>query len=97
MNPYQTGEKEPNSYFYMTEDQKKALEGLPKRIETPFTPAQVQALNEYQTIGHFHPFTCGTDSRHGGGALVATEAGWICPDCDYTQNWAHGFMVDGPR
>ena len=21
--------------------------------------------------------------------LVATKNGWICPVCDYTQNWAH--------
>lgn len=23
--------------------------------------------------------------------LVATVNGWICPTCDYTQNWAHAF------
>lgn len=23
--------------------------------------------------------------------LVATLDGWICPTCDYTQNWAHAF------
>lgn len=25
--------------------------------------------------------------------LVATENGWICPVCGYTQNWAHLFMM----
>lgn len=29
----------------------------------------------------------------GGGLLIATESGWICPDCGYTQKWAHGFMA----
>jgi hypothetical protein len=26
--------------------------------------------------------------------LIATEGGWICPVCDYTQNWAHNFMTE---
>lgn len=49
-----------------------------------------------------HPFTCGsgnrTDSNHldGQGKLVATESGWICPFCEYTQDWAHSFMLEGP-
>lgn len=44
-----------------------------------------------------HPFTCGgttgdgRDCRHD---LVATEDGWVCPACAYTQNWAHDFMAD---
>lgn len=25
--------------------------------------------------------------------LVATINGWICPTCDYTQDWAHEFMA----
>ena len=24
--------------------------------------------------------------------LIATENGWLCPVCGYTQNWAHSFM-----
>jgi hypothetical protein len=24
------------------------------------------------------------------GVLVPTVRGWICPFCDYKQNWAHG-------
>ena len=27
--------------------------------------------------------------------LVATEAGWVCPTCDYTQDWAHEAMLMG--
>lgn len=66
-----------------------------------FTPEQVISLNEYQQAGVFHPFTCGsgnrTDEHHldGEGILVATEDGWRCPYCDYTQNWAHDWMKDG--
>jgi hypothetical protein len=26
--------------------------------------------------------------------LIATENGWICPVCDYKQNWAHNFMTE---
>ena len=25
--------------------------------------------------------------------LIATEGGWICPVCDYKQNWAHDFSA----
>lgn len=44
----------------------------------------------------FHPYTCGNrgDGNHvefGGdlGMLIPTVNGWICPCCDYTQNWSH--------
>lgn len=69
----------------------------------PWTPEEVEALNAYQEGGWFHPFTCGrcrdadprwpSPDEH---LLVATEAGWICPTCDYTQDWAHEFMFTGP-
>lgn len=29
-----------------------------------------------------------------GDMLVATANGWICPSCDYTQNWAHLYMAN---
>lgn len=61
-----------------------------------FTPDEVVKLNEAQTAGRFHPYTCANrgDGNHRSwngdlGALVATTRGWICPFCDYTQNWAH--------
>lgn len=61
-------------------------------LEAPWTPEQVQALNDYQNEGWMHPFSC----PRGHGNLVATVEGWICrpPACDYTQNWAHPFMAD---
>lgn len=61
-------------------------------INSPFTDEQVQRLNEYQNQGVFHPFTCGNMSCRE--ILAATNNGWVCPKCDYTQNWAHEFMLE---
>lgn len=72
-------------------------------ILAPFTDAQVANLDAYQQSWRFHPFTCPNrgDGKHGThavdlGTLVPTTSvyGWICPYCDYTQNWAHAFMVE---
>jgi hypothetical protein len=65
-------------------------------IKAPFTREQVNALNSWQQ--RFHPFTCGgnrKDEKHldGQGILVATPDGWVCPYCDYKQDWAHDFMM----
>lgn len=61
---------------------------------------EILRLNEWQTKGEFHPFTCpnrgdGYHRMFNGdlGALVATTRGWICPWCSYTQIWAHTFMA----
>ena len=69
--------------------------------ELKFNPDQVANLNAYQVAGRFHPFTCPNRNRkthrvfNGDlGALVATVRGWICPWCDYTQEWAHDFMCE---
>ncbi|MHC2418203.1 hypothetical protein ACVMB2_002055 [Sinorhizobium meliloti] len=63
-----------------------------------FTADEVVNLGKHQTGGQFHPFTCANrgDGNHRAaygdlGALIATVRGWICPFCDYTQDWAHGF------
>lgn len=51
-----------------------------------------------------HPFTCPhrSDSAYphpkiGGdtGVLIPIVRGWICTGCNYTQTWAHNFMLDG--
>lgn len=65
------------------------------KVQGPFTPDQVTALNTYQHNGQFHPFTCGNDSSHR--VLLATENGWVCEDCGYTQLWAHGFMTSSSK
>lgn len=71
-------------------------------IKAPWTFEQVTALNEYQRRGDFHPFTCGNRDDHpmvagDKGVLIATTRGWICPYCDYTQDWAHEGMLNPPR
>lgn len=57
----------------------------------------VEARNALQKSGRLHPYTCGNNrtdeahtayqKEHGGdhGQLVATEEGWLCPVCGYTQ------------
>lgn len=70
-------------------------------IRAPWTDDQVAKLNRYQAGGWMHPFTCyrcrnrdiQRPLRHEY-ILVATNDGWVCPTCDYTQNWAHDFMLD---
>lgn len=69
----------------------------PPSIRAPFTFEQVDVLNRFQAMGdRFHPFTC--EHWHGEPAerrnLIATTRGWICRYCDYTQNWAHGSMLE---
>ena len=83
-------------------------------MTTSFSPDEVIAMEQYQRgegkwsapFGRMHPFTCPNrgDGNHREnavdlGALVPTVRGWICPYCDYTQDWAHGFMkadIDAP-
>lgn len=62
-------------------------------IKAPFTDEQVNNLNRYQKLGFIHEFTCGNE-HEGDNTLIATKDGWICPTCDYTQNWCHDFMLD---
>ena len=67
-------------------------------IRAPWTPEQVYNLNKFQENGRMHPFTCGSGNRteashsRSDGVLVATINGWICPYCEYKQDWAHEFM-----
>jgi hypothetical protein len=64
-------------------------------IRAPWTAEQVEALNRWQASDFVHPYTCGSGYRtnrsihpDGEGRLVATEHGWVCPNCDYRQEWA---------
>jgi hypothetical protein len=78
------------------------------KILAPWSNDQVDKLNEFQTCGRMHPFTCGSghrsDMRHSAiadalnsdlGQLIATRQGWVCPACSYAQHWAHDFMLNG--
>ena len=73
------------------------------KITPPWSPGQVEALNLYQRRSPMHPFTCPDrddgnhavlDGEFDFGILVATPSGWICPDCDYRQEWAHNWMAE---
>lgn len=65
-------------------------------IKAPWTAEQVDALNTTQRCGVVHPFTCPGHEGGGDRTLVATRHGWICPHCDYTQDWAHEFAAREP-
>jgi hypothetical protein len=56
----------------------------PKHVYAPWTREQVDWLNGCQLNPHLHAWTCGNCRAD----LVATVRGWICPYCDYTQDWA---------
>lgn len=64
------------------------------KIQAPFSPERVAALNRYQTRGKFHPFTC-PNEHVGEAVLLATREGFVCPveGCEYSQDWAHAFMA----
>lgn len=58
---------------------------------------EVKSLNAWQLDEQTHPFTCGNPDHHDdkieNRTLVATNQGWVCPGCSYTQDWAHDFML----
>ena len=56
-------------------------------MHVPWTDKQIAILKAWQQNDKVHPYTCGNDSNHS--PLIPTVAGWICKDCDYTQDWAH--------
>ncbi|EGQ61236.1 hypothetical protein GGI1_05331 [Acidithiobacillus sp. GGI-221] len=66
-------------------------------IVDPWTEEQVEKLNRLQRGELYgHPYTCPNrgdtphhDNGNDKGCLLATKNGWLCPDCGYTQNWAH--------
>lgn len=63
------------------------------QMRPPYSQSEVENMNGYQASDVFHPLTCGNDSGHPN--LVATEAGWHCPACEYKQTWSYGFVCDG--
>jgi hypothetical protein len=68
------------------------LDGI---CRAPWNAEQVKALNTYQVNSRFHPYTCdGCDNRDG---LIATIHGWICPWCDYRQDWCHHLSLHVPK
>jgi hypothetical protein len=66
------------------------------QVYAPWTEEQVRALNTYQRDDRFHPYTCPTRrcrAQKNEGRLRATESGWVCGLCGYTQAWAHASSI----
>ena len=60
-----------------------------------FGPWREPFDTESDLPSRMHPYTCGNRANHpvmagDRGVLVPTVNGWICPFCDYKQDWAHG-------
>lgn len=67
------------------------------KATAPFTPEQVIYLEIWQRALTFHPFTCNNE-HEGDRVLVPTELGWMCPTCEFTQDWCLDFMCEShPR
>lgn len=67
------------------------------KIAPPWTDEQVRALNQYQSDGWFHPFTCANNAvndHRNHPVLRATTVGFVCDACGYTQDWAWLFMTE---
>jgi len=69
-------------------------------VQAPWTDEQVMHLVTWQQSDYVHSYTCPnrSDVLHGYqygdiGGLMPTPDGWVCLDCDYTQNWAHDFSL----
>lgn len=55
----------------------------------PWSPEQIKTLEAWQRNKDLHPYTCGNGLHSITQVLIPTVDGWVCPSCDYTQNWAH--------
>lgn len=81
----------------LTDEEEAELAELrenPNYIVAPWSDDVIEGLNRYQVSGVCHPYTCGSgnrkDVRHSDneGVLQATRNGWVCPFCDYKQEYA---------
>jgi len=61
------------------------------RLDAPFDPLHVWALNRFQKCGVVEPFTCSY-----GHVLIARKEGWVCRSCGYIQTWAWKEMLVDP-
>ena len=79
-----------------SEDAAVVLNALDKVTRAPFTPEQVESLNDYQESGVFHPYTHLRDDGGNEEVLIAAGDGWHCPEhSSYVQDWAWSWSVDG--
>lgn len=64
-------------------------------MENRWNEKEVEALNWLQTCGIVPPYLCRGDQsipfcKH---PLLATENGFVCRNCSYTQSWHYGCAV----
>lgn len=62
-------------------------------FSAPWSDRQVESINGFQKNPYVIPFTCGNEKCRA--VLEAKHFGFVCPNCDYTQDWCHKFMADG--
>ena len=59
--------------------------------KAPWTKEIVDKLQRYQDCDHTHEWTCGEDRCRA--ALIPTTDGWVCPVCEYTQDWYSDVLI----
>lgn len=69
------------------------MDDHPRITKAPWTAEEVAALNCFQKIAPWHPFTCDGLSGECRAVLYATQDGWRCCRCSYLQDWAWEFMI----
>jgi hypothetical protein len=69
----------------------------PDITRVPWTPEQVESLNEYQRSGVGHPFTCGGCRDHRGTAFYYDEDGNIRPVPDDMSVGERTVLLDNGR
>lgn len=63
-------------------------------VQTPWTDEQVQNLKSLQESSLVHPYTCSSATHFEEQKLTPTNNGWVCDNCENTQNWAHDFSLN---
>jgi len=62
------------------------------KIQPPWTPEQVDALNSWQSLQRSREFTCALHSER---RLHARTDGWFCSTgCAYRMLWAWAWMAE---
>lgn len=90
MHPFTCGSCRDNlGTRFVREDDGSLREALPEdEISFPEGLDGIEILDWLQSQPQFNRLVL--NDR----LLVATPDGWTCPTCDYTQGWAHEFMLD---
>ena len=72
----------------LTPEQQKMWEDLISPVPDWMFGNSVEARNALQKSGKVHPYTCGNykcRTKTNQAALLATDDGWLCENCGYTQ------------